>query len=998
MPLLFRSSTVAGLILILLSVPWDVAALSPHKALTQYTRTVWTQAQGLPQDSIRAITQTQDGYLWLGTNEGLVRFDGYDFVTYTRDDGSLPNNAVTALAVGRSGALWIGTLDGLSRYANGQFKRFTVEDGLPARGISTLVEDSAGVVWVACGGFLSRFENGRFKTYPMESVAPVEAVHLVYEDAQQQLWVGGAGGLVKRVGDGFSPVLGPLELRGNFVRVVLPDKVGLWVGGDKGIIFVSPGGRITRFNMNDGLANNLVRALCEDRTGNIWVGTNGGLSRLENGRFVSLRPDNKDDSDWIWSLFEDREGDLWVGMNNALNRFRDDRFLVYGRAEGLPSEQPTVVHQDTRGEIWVGYRDSGLVAFRPGNFRVYTTRDGLPSNEIFGIRHTRSGDLLIATRRGLSRMHGDRFLNYPAPDPLGSAVVYDALEDSRGHLWIASVHGVHEWDGTRWRSVIEVRKRTPTSYPLALAEDRDGSIWAGTFGTVLWLVRDGKAPDAGARIYATADQLGSGQVRSLYQDFDGTLWIGTFGGGLSALRDGVFHRWGMRDGLLSDNISHVEDDGKGDLWLSTTRGICRISKQQLRALSAGKIHVLTPRNYGIEDGLRSAQCAQGFPAGGGGTRTLDGFLWFPTGRGLATTNPSAVSPKTVPTPSSRIIEVDADGRVLNLSGSTRLKPGTARVHFRYTGINLSTPEQVRYSTRLEGLDSDWISVGSRREITYNPLPHGHYRFMVRAALPGGNGSESRFAFEVLPHFYETGWFFLFSAASLLGGIYSTYQFRLRQINRGFALVLEERGRLAREIHDTLAQGFVGISSQLDALAVKLDGDPAVARQNLDLARKMARHSLTEARRSVMDLRTSELEQQDLTVALDAAAHRWVAGNSVNVHVDVSGVNQKIPEELEQNLLRIAQEAVANALKHAHARTIWIELEAEHRALWLRIKDDGQGFEPSGAFSIVGGHFGILGMQERAERLGGKFALASHPGSGTQVEVRVPFAAKNAGGK
>jgi signal transduction histidine kinase/ligand-binding sensor domain-containing protein len=995
--LLFNSSTFTGLILALLAFPADLASLSANKSLTQYTQTVWTQAQGLPQDTIRAIAQTQDGYLWLGTDEGLVRFDGYEFVTYTKADGSLPSDDVIALTVGRSGTLWIGTSDGLSRYSNRQFKNFTVKDGLPGRGINSLVEDQAGVLWMASGGFLCQFEDGRFKTYPKQSLAPIETVHVVYEDVQQQLWVGGAGGVVKRVGDRFSVVLGSNDLRGDFINAILRDSVGLWVAGYKGIVLVRPDGGVKRFDISDGLPDNLVRALCEDRAGNVWAGTNGGLSRIENGRFVSSLPDKKDGSDWIWSLFEDREGDLWVGMNSALSRFRDDPFLVYGRAEGLPSEQPTVVHQDARGEIWVGYHDGGLLALN--RRKVFTTRDGLASNEIFAIRQSRNRDLLIGTRRGLSRMHDGRFLNYPypPPNPLGPRIVYDVLEDSSGHLWIASVHGVHEWDRTHWRAAIEIKARIPTSYPVALAEGRDGSIWAGTLGAVLWLVRDGRNPAAGARVYATADQIGNGQVRSLYPDSDGTLWIGTFGGGLSALRDGVFHRWGMRDGLLSNNISHVEDDHKGNLWLSTTRGICRISKQQLRDFSAGKIHVLTPRNYGIEDGLRSAQCAPGFPAGGGGTRTRDGHLWFPTSRGLAIIDPNAVTLKTVPTPISRITEVSADGRVLDFSGIPRLKPSTGRVEFRFTGIDLSTPELVRYSTRLEGLDSAWIPADHRRVVTYNHLPHGHYQFLVQAGLPGGSKSESQFAFEVLPHFYETEWFYLLCAASVLAGIYSIYQLRLRQINRGFALVLEERGRLAREIHDTLAQGFVGISSQLDALAIKLDGDPAVARQNLDLARKMARYSLTEARRSVMDLRTSELEQQDLPAALETSARHWVAGSSVDVRVDVSGVSQKIPEDLEQNLLRIAQEAVANALKHARARIIWVELEAEDCALRLRVKDDGRGFEPSGAFSITAGHFGILGMQERAKRVGGKFDLTSSPGSGTQVEVRVPFATGNGRG-
>jgi two-component sensor histidine kinase len=516
------------------------------------------------------------------------------------------------------------------------------------------------------------------------------------------------------------------------------------------------------------------------------------------------------------------------------------------------------------------------------------------------------------------------------------------------------------------------------------------------FDSGLWRIAPGEITQAEPERYAGADKLGTDNIRSVSQDAEGTLWIGTFGGGLSSIHDGILHRYVARDGLLSDNISHVQDDGKGDLWLSSPRGICRISKRQLSDFSAGKIRVLSPINYGTEDGLRSAQSAPGFPVGGGSTLTRDGRLWFPTAGGLAVIDPHMPEPKAqgAPAPITRIVELDVDGRTVDLSKAASFNPGTGSVQFRYAGIYLSAPERVRYSYRLNGLDRDWISAGTRRVISYNPLPHGRYRFAVRAMLPGGGSSESDFSFDVMPHFYETGWFLAICGIASIGLIYGVYQLRLREISGRFRLVLEERARLAREIHDTLAQGFVGISSQLDALAIKLDGDLDVARQHLDLARKMARHSLTEAKRSVMDLRTSELEDQDLPAALTASAHRWVAGSPVNLQLDVSGMKQKLPGDLEQNVLRIAQEAVVNALKHANARGIWIELGQDGGVLRLRVKDDGQGFEPSSPFSALGGHFGIIGMRERAARLGGEFAFASRIGSGTEIEVRVPLVSRN----
>jgi len=990
MPLRSRPAAVLRLILSLSLGPAVLLALNPHKALTQYTRTVWTQAQGLPQDTIRAITQTTDGYLWLGTDEGLARFDGYDFVTFTRNSGALPNNSITALWPGKNGSLWIGTPNGLVRYRDRHFTIFTTRDGLPDNAITSLFQDHTGALWVVAGISLSRFQDGKFNSYPAKSLLPLQAVRTVYEDRQHTLWVAGFGGLIKMKDEKFIPVLSPKDTNGDVITAMLQDPNGrLWIAGSKGLIELSPEGRIKRFDSRNGLPDNLVRALLQDHSGNLWAGTNEGLSRLENGRFVAPALDSGRDRDWVRSLFEDREGNLWVGMNSGLSRFSDDRFTIFSRTEGLPSDEPIAVHQDRTGQIWVGYHDNGLVAFRPGASQVYTTRDGLPSNEIFAIRESRNGDLLICTREGLSRMHAGRFSNYVVPDPLGRSVVFDALEDARGRLWVATPSGVHELTGHNSRNILPGGPLL-NSVAVVIAQGHDGCIWSGTYGDGLWRIRDGPEHAGNPHRYTTADGLSSDQIRSLYEDPDGTLWIGTFGGGLNAFRNGRFTRYLAKDGLLSDNISHVEDDDRGSLWLSTTRGICRVSKQQLREFSAGRVHILTPTNYGVEDGLRSAQCAPGYPAGGGGTRTSDGRLWFPTSRGLAVLQPNAPVRKSSP-PIVQLVEVIADGQDIDFQRGEELKPGTGHVQVRYTGIHLTAPERVLYSYRLEGLDRDWVPAGNRRLINYNSLPEGQYRFLVRSTLDGETSPETSFAFEVLPHFYETQWFRWLFAASLAAAIYGAYQLRLKQIRGRFSLVLEERARLAREIHDTLAQGFVGISSQLEAVAMKMSGDITVALQHLELARKMARHSLTEARRSVMDLRASPLEDRDLPSALASAAQRWSAGGSIPVEVDISGEQRKLPDDVEQNVLRIAQEAVANALKHAGARKIWVYLQMEARRLLLRVKDDGRGFEPARVFTAIDGHFGILGMRERAERLGGELDLLSEPGQGTQVEVRVPLA-------
>jgi ligand-binding sensor domain-containing protein/two-component sensor histidine kinase len=964
-------------------------ALDPNKALTQYTRTVWTQAQGLPQDTVRAITQTNDGYLWLGTSEGLARFDGYEFVAFTKAIGALPGDSVTDLYAGKSGVLWIGTNGGLARYADGQFRTFSVKDGMPPGTVTSLAEDNTGALWIVAGGVLSRFQAGKFITYSPKSLAPVASARVVYTDGNQ-LWVGGVGGVVEKNGDAFSPIPAATKWKENIITSILRDSSGLWVGGTQGALLIQSGGQVRTFSERDGLLG--VAALCKDRSGNLWLGTRGGLSRIENRRLITAAPAEGNNYERVWSLFEDREGDLWAGMDSSLHRFRDDRFITYGRPEGLPSDEPSTVHQDKRGQIWIGYSDSGLAAFQNGRARTFTSRDGLPSNQINSIRDLRSGGILIGTAGGLSRWYRGEFLNYKVPDPVRRTSVNDAIEDVQGNLWAATAGGVYEFNGKKWIARIP-EGAAPSNIAVVLTQTRDGSIWAGTLLNGLWQVTNGKSPNSEPRLYTTRDQLGSNQIRSLHEDAGGKLWIGTLGGGLNTFQDGVFHRYTARDGLPSDNIAHVEDDQRGSLWLSTPRGICRIAKRQLEDFSAGRIQVLTPEDFGIADGLRSAQCAPSFPAAGGGTRTGDGRLWFPTGIGVATIDPNEAAPD-VPvealTPATRIVEVSVGGRLVDSRQEVKLRPGLGQIQFRYAGIYLAAPERVRYSFKLEGLDQDWVSAGSRRSISYNPLPEGRYRFVVRAMLPGGGASESAFAFEVLPRFFETQAFRWICGILIPGLIYGAYRLRLQRIHSRFALVFEERARMAREIHDTLAQGFVGISHQLDALAIKFNGDREVARGHLDLARKMARHSLTEARRSVMDLRTTELENQALPAALAASARRWAAESAVDVQLQITDVKQKLSPELELNLLRIAQEAVANSMKHAGARMIRVELAMEGRFLRLGVKDDGQGFEPAGTFSLLGGHFGIVGMRERAQRVGGRFSLSSSPGSGTEVEVSVPL--------
>lgn len=955
-------------------------ALNPAKALTQYSVTVWSQQQGLPQDTIRAITQTTDGFLWIGTDEGLARFDGYEFVAFGKGPGGLPSNSVNVLAAGPDGSLWIGTSGGLTRYTHGRFQTFTQKDGLPGNPITDLFVDRAGALWVVAAGNLSRFDGSRFTNFLVGRDLPMRVVRGVWGDGRT-LYVAGTNSVTRLENGRFRGLFAPSVLAGDFPGKVLKDHEGnLWILGYRGLVRQAPDGRISRFGSRQGLTDPFeLRDMTEDRDRNLWVATNSGLARLEGSRFRVFAEGPT--ADGVRCLFEDRDGNLWVGSNRGLLRFRDEAFTVFGKDEGLPSDEPNVIYEDREGRVWAGFLDAGLRTLAPGNpFHVLPA--GPDKGRIYSIRESRTGALLVSTREGLKILDHGRARAFVAPDSQGRKRVFDAMEDSSGRIWLALPNGLGQLRGNEFRIVIPAANPSMLEGAfVTLAEGRDGSAWAGTIQGGLWHITP-----AGNRLYTTGDGLGSNQIRSLYPDKDGTLWVGTFGGGLSAFRDGRLLGFRQSDGLLSDNITNIADDGNA-LWLSTTRGICRIPKQQLRDFAEGKRHRLDPVNYGLEDGLRSAQAPTDFGSGGG--RHSDGSLWFATARGIALYKPEKPGPIAGPLP-IYIAELTADGAQFDASSHPRVPPGRGRVEIRYAAIHLSAPERVRYSYKLEGLDSDWIPAGTGRVATYNSLGHGHYRFRIRAEAPGAPLSEASYDLELLPQYYQTGWFR--TLCVLLGAFacWMAYQLRVRQIRLRFAAVFKERLRLAREIHDTLAQAFVGISSQLDALETCLPENLRPAHIYLDMARRMTQHSLTEARRSVMDLRSAMLSDRDLAAAIQSNARNWANGAGADVEVHVQGGFEDLPEDMEHNLLRIAQEAVTNASKHAHASRIEVKLERNERILNLTVIDNGCGFQTDDAFAAMGGHFGLIGIRERAERIGGEFRLESRADTGTEVEVKVPL--------
>ena len=957
----------------------SVFALDPAKTLTQYSSAVWTQQQGLPQDAIHAIAQTTDGYLWLGTDEGLARFDGYDFVVFRKEKGGLPSNSITSLAAAKDGSLWIGTADGLSHYRDQVFRNYTRNDGMVGDAVLSMMLDHAQNLWIVSAGSVSRFDGKKFVSFLREKDIPITNVRSMTEDDHRNIYAIGFSAVARLDGDKFVTVIGPSVLGKDFpVKARVARDGTIWILGTHAVIARYPDGSVRRYGAADGLPASfgLDGAVELDRNGRLWVGTAGGLARLEGARFQARTGAEHDaERRSVRCIFEDREGNLWLGTENGLIRLRDDVFRVYGEDEGLPDDEPSAVHEDKTGRIWVGFR-SGLYLFSGGTAPAEMPKDG-----IFAIRETRQGDLLVGGRDGLSMLSGGRFRTLTIPDPLGRKSAYDVLEDSHGRIWLATPNGIAFVKDDHVETLI------PSSSPVdssvsTLTEASDGSIWAGSHGQGLLHVVGNQV-----RRYTMADGLTNNDIRFLYADGGGSVWIGTLGGGLNEMRDGKIFAYTAADGLLSDNVSNILDDGQS-LWLSTTRGICQISRSQLLDFSKHRINRLEPVNFGVADGLRSAQGPGGL-GGGGGDRHRDGSLWFLTSGGIAVYKPDPAR-RPLPPPPIHLVDMIVDGQPLNATANPKAPPGNGRLLIRYGATLLSAPDRIQYSYKLEGLDSDWVWAGRRRAVDYDNLAHGHYRFLVKAELPGSPVSQGAWEFDLLPHFYQTLWFRLLLLSLLIATGWAVYQARVNQIRSRFGFVLQERARLAREIHDTLLQAFVGISSQLDVVEMRIPKDASAARRSLDLARRMAQHSLTEARRSVLDLRTNSPEDHDLGSALRSGVSMWTAGSEVRLDVDVNGESEGLPEEVAHHVLRIAQEGVTNAMKHAGASKLALSLCVEAKLLKLEVRDNGRGFEPDTAFTSSNGHFGLIGMRERAERLGGELRVESHTGAGTTLDLTVPL--------
>jgi ligand-binding sensor domain-containing protein len=734
------SGVVASGVALAISAP--ALALNSRVALTQYVHAVWQTEQGLPQNSVNAIVQSRDGFIWFGTQEGLVRFDGSYFEVFDRvNTKGLGHNHVTALLEDREGALWIGTLGGgLTRMKGGVFSRFTHDTGLTTDFIDSLAEDRQGTVWVGTKDRgLLMFDGSRFRPIADARVTAKD-VRSLYPDPRGDLWIGTSSGLVRYRNGSFLPYAASERLTGATITSIIGDGAGgTWVGTDAGL-FRCVQARCALAPVQP--PGEWISALLLDRDQNLWIGLNrGSLSRLSGDRLTTMPATNGIPANAPYAMMEDREHNVWIGTNGGgLIRLNDGAVMPYGEPEGAMSVIGAV-YEDAHGAVWLG-STHGLTRTTPdGTITKYTAEHGLANDRVVALAEDPAGGMWLGTSAGLSHLRDGHFDRLTKDHGLASSNITALRVDRGGVLWVGTEGGLNRIERGRI-STFTTAEGLGSNYVNVLHEDRHGTLWVGLRGGGLARWVNGRFTSL-----TTRDGLSSNIVSSIHEDRDGVFWIGTRGGGLNRYRDGRFRAFTSAEGFFDDSIHRILEDDGGYLWVSSNKGIARVAKQELNELADGHHLTLTTRLLGSSDGMRSSECnGFGQPAG---IRAHDGRLWFPTLKGVAVIDPSRLHRNLVPPP-VKIVDVRIDQHAIPIDQPADIGPGQGRLEFRYSALSFVDPSKNRFKYKLEGYDKDWQTTG-RRLVTYMNMPPGRYTFRLMAANNDGVWNTAPVAFSVRLH-------------------------------------------------------------------------------------------------------------------------------------------------------------------------------------------------------------------------------------------------------
>ena len=974
-----RRLRLAAAVLLLGLAAAPAQPLDPQRSISQYVLGEWG-ARDLGGNAVHALLQTPDRYLWLGTTAGLLRFDGARFILYNaRTHPGFGDGGVTSLSLGPDGAILYGSTSGaVVRFHEGKLQTLHANAG---PGFISDVHAAADgrVWWGQAGRPLVHFHEGRNTSFiEYSGIGPL----VITGDGKDGVWFGSRrGGVFRFDGQTFHRAAAVDDV----ISALHVDRAGrLWIGTPHGLLRLE-GTALTRYTRGDGLPHESISALLEDRDGNLWIGTaGGGLGRWTGGRFTGFTAAQGLADDDVTSLLEDHEGNVWVGTADGLNCLSDGRFITFGRLEGLEDPAVTSVAPGVAGDTWVGTMSGRVVRLHAGGVTHYRLPGGGGSDAVIALRAMRDGDVWAGLDNGRLYRLRDGAVREETPFDLPENRKVSAIgEDDEGPLFFVHGGGLARLRGRR---AVSLHPDAPTAgYVHQVVRDRAGATWlASSIGLV-------EAPPNGPyRIHRVQPSLPQVvRVRSLSEDPAGGFWLAT-SAGLARFRDGRFDVATVAHGLPENYLRLVLDDGRGALWIASMGHLFRVAKEDVEEIFAGRRASVAPVLFATADGLRATEASLSSDPG---FRDAAGRLWFATAKGAAVFDP-ARSPAEVPAPRVLVerFTIDEAAGDPRAAGPTSFKPGRGEVTIEYTTLTYRAASHVRFRHRLVGLDHEWVAAGPRRSAYYSNLQPGSYRFVVQASNPDGlwNGPETEISFAIRPPFRQTVWFYAACLAAFLAVVAAAYKFRLAQMQARFAAIVDERTRIARELHDTLAQMLAAVGFQIDTALKRLPDDPAQGplRRNMELAHSMVRSGLAEVRRSIWVLRAQASGTvDDLASSLSTSLSQLTGDSGIGSTFTVTGTPRPLPPEVQRNLLRIAHEAVSNAVRHAQATSIGITLHFDAQAVCLRVHDDGRGFERE---KVKGEHFGLVGIGERARAVGGEARVDSRPGAGTEIACRVPY--------
>jgi ligand-binding sensor domain-containing protein/signal transduction histidine kinase len=979
----FYAALVLSLFLPLLLLK-TVQARAVDAPLDAYTERTWQMQDGLPEQIVQAFAQTADRYLWIGTTGGLLRFDGASFVLYDRESTpAFRDNNIFCLTVSADNSLWIGSEGGgLIRYRRGEFRAFSSRDGLTNAFVRSIKQDSKGQIWIGTDDGLFRLAADRFERIDGTKSVPQVAVHAIYEDRSGRLWVGGSR-LLRLDGDAAAEYPLEGEASQNRVKSIVETGDGaVWVGTVSGLQRMLPDNlpqpaKTKGFHRVSGF-NGTVRLLRETSDGRLWIGTIGnGLHIYSHGQFSEITAPTRLPSNTILNLFEDVEKNIWVGTQAGMLRLSQTPVRTVALPDASDSDAETV-YQDGDGDVWIAA--ANLFRFQKDKATPYHF-PALAGVRVRNVFRDREGTLWIGTDgRGVYHQVGNQLVHYTTRQGLVNNFVRAFLQSRDGSVWIATDEGVSRWTKDQFTNY-QMKDGLCYFSTRSILEDRNGDLWIGTDRGVSRIHNNKFESDEAVR--ALQDE----KVWAIHEDPDGGLWFGTRTGGLYRWQSTKLAHYTTAQGLASNSIYEIVEDHSGKLWVSGPNGISVMSRRDLDLAGNDPARRVSVTLYGISEGLERIQmCGGEKPAG---ILTSQGEVWFPSSKGpvrISTGQPPPSNPAPVV-----IDRVLVDGLEAAAGSRLSLKPASAKLELHYGVVLLRSQERINFRYIMDGFDKNWSDASAGRVAFYTILPPGRYHFRVAAYEMNNPAQIAEASLEIVqePHFYRTLWFVGLCLLLTAGAVLGIYRVRLGQLRARFQAVLDERNRLAREMHDTLIQGCVGVSALLEAQSSIGNAQGSNGHDLLEYARTQIRSTIDEARQAVWNLRQNSGAVASLAPQVEGMTQQVSHEFGIPVEFRIAGKPFGFDQSIVHDLLMVTREALYNAVRHGQPQRVEVEVCYNEQSCNVKISDDGSGFDFASLAESSKGHYGLIGMRERVERIGGKFILNSRIGRGTNLVIEVP---------